>query len=513
MSQAWFDHLLIDLASRFTGLATDQVEEEVRRALAQLATVLRTDRATLIELADRPTAVVAAYSQAVGQAPPFPEGATLDLPYYRTRVEAGDPMVWDRLPDELPAEAVEERAYVERTGFRSNLTVPIMVAGRFTCAIASGTFTQYRTWTPADLAGIRTAGQLIAGALARQRAEQALRDLSERLAAENLYLREETLGHHDFAGIVGKSPALRHILDQVTLVAGTDASVLLQGETGTGKELLANAIHERSARRAEAFVKVNCAAIPATLVESELFGHERGAFTGAHATRIGRFELAHQGTLLLDEVGELPLETQAKLLRVLQDGRFERLGSTITRHADVRIIAATNRNLDQAVAAGRFREDLFYRISAFPIRVPPLRDRRADIPLLVWSFVERRQANLGRRITRIPRATMQALQANDWPGNVRELENVLERALILSPGRDLVIDSVLQTRGGPTNQSMAAVERAHISSVLEQAGWRINGPGNAAEVLGLHPNTLRFRMRKLGIRRPARRGPVPRRAG
>ncbi len=500
-----FDHLLIDLASRFTGLATDQVEEEVRQALAQLATVLGTDRATLIELADRPTAVVAAYSQAVGQAPPFPEGATLDLPYYRTRVEAGEPMAWNRLPDELPAGAAEERAYVEQTGFRSNLTVPIMVGGRFTCAIASGTFNEYRTWTPADLAGIRTAGQLIAGALARQRAEQALRDLSDRLAAENLYLREETLGHHDFAGIVGKSPALRHVLDQVTLVAGTDASVLLLGETGTGKELLANAIHERSARRAQAFVKVNCAAIPAALVESELFGHERGAFTGAHATRIGRFELAHQGTLLLDEVGELPMETQAKLLRVLQDGRFERLGSTATRHADVRVIAATNRDLERAVQTGRFREDLYYRLGAFPIRLPPLRDRRGDIPLLVWSFIERRQGRLGRKITRISRGTMQALQANDWPGNVRELENVLERALILSPGRELLVEQVLGNGTGPADQTMAAVERTHLTTVLEQAGWRINGSGNAAEVLGLHPNTLRFRMKKLGIRRPARR--------
>ena len=512
MSLENFESLVIGLTSRFTALPTEEVEEAVRQSLAQLVQLLGSERATLIELAGDPPAVVTSFSSAVGGAPSFPEGAALDLPYYWQQITAGAPLVWSRLPDDLPMEAVAERAYVERTGFRSNLTVPILVGGHYTCALASGTFAEYRQWTARDVAGVRTVGQLIAGALARQRAEAALRLASERLEAENLYLREETLVHHDFTGIVGKTPILRHVLDQVSLVAGTDASVLLLGETGTGKELLATAIHERSSRRKQPFVKVNCAAIPAALVESELFGHERGAFTGATAARNGRFELAHEGTLLLDEIGDLPLETQAKLLRVLQDGRFERLGSTVTRHANVRLIAATNRNLEQAVAAGRFREDLYYRISAFPIRVPPLRDRRADIPLLVWSFVERRQGNLGRRISRISRATMLALQANDWPGNVRELENVLERALILSPGRELVIDSVLQTRGGPANQSMAAVERAHLSSVLEQAGWRINGAGNAAEVLGLHPNTLRFRMKKLGIRRPATRRPGARRA-
>jgi len=286
-------------------------------------------------------------------------------------------------------------------------------------------------------------------------------------------------------------------------VAGTDASVLLLGETGTGKELLANALHDRSARRSQPFVKVNCAAIPAALVESELFGHERGAFTGATATRIGRFELADGGTLLLDEVGDLPLETQAKLLRVLQDGRFERLGSTMTRHADVRIIAATNRSLEQAMRAGRFREDLYYRLSTFPVHVPPLRDRRDDIPLLVWSFIARREPDLGRRITRISRATMHALQSYDWPGNVRELENVLERAMILTPGPELHTEEVLGPAAGPADQQLASVERAHIATVLKQAEWRINGAGNAADLLGLHPNTLRSRMKKLGIKRPA----------
>jgi transcriptional regulator with GAF, ATPase, and Fis domain len=290
-------------------------------------------------------------------------------------------------------------------------------------------------------------------------------------------------------------------------------SVLLLGETGTGKELLARALHERSPRSARPFLRVNCAAIPASLIESELFGHEKGAFTGAMAARAGRFEAAHGGSLFLDEIGELGIDVQAKLLRVLQDGTFERVGSSRTQRSDVRIIAATNRDLERAMAEGRFREDLYYRLNVFPIRVPPLRDRREDIPLLVWSIINRRQRALGRRITDVPKRAMQALTAYDWPGNVRELENVVERALVLAHGSTLQ----LEDPGGATRPTAAPiatpaarasllalddVEREHIRSVLERCGWRVNGAGNAAEVLGLHPNTLRFRMKKLGISRP-----------
>jgi transcriptional regulator with GAF, ATPase, and Fis domain len=289
--------------------------------------------------------------------------------------------------------------------------------------------------------------------------------------------------------------------------------VLLLGETGTGKELLARALHERSPRSARPFLRVNCAAIPASLIESELFGHEKGAFTGAVAGRAGRFEAAHGGSLFLDEIGELGVDVQAKLLRVLQDGTFERVGSSRTQRSDVRIIAATNRDLERAMAEGRFREDLYYRLSVFPIRVPPLRDRREDVPLLVWSIINRRQRALGRRITDVPKRAMQALTAYDWPGNVRELENVVERALVLSHGSTLQVEDP----GGATRPAADApaapaargsllalddVEREHIRSVLERCGWRVNGAGNAAEVLGLHPNTLRFRMKKLGVSRP-----------
>ena len=290
-------------------------------------------------------------------------------------------------------------------------------------------------------------------------------------------------------------------------VAPTDATVLLTGDTGTGKELFARALHERSARRQRTLVSVNCAALPPTLIESELFGHERGAFTGAVNPRHGRFEVADKGTLFLDEIGDLPLELQAKLLRVLQEGEFERLGSSQTRKIDVRLIAATNRDLEEMAAAGKFRTDLLYRLNVFPIRVPTLRERRDDIPRLVWYIIHRRQRPLRREITKVPASVMEMLQAYEWPGNVRELENVIERAMIRSSGDTLMLYEALNNRSsqGPleSGSTLDVIERRHIQDVLRTCNWRINGVDNAAAKLGLHPNTLRFRMKKLAIARPA----------
>jgi transcriptional regulator with GAF, ATPase, and Fis domain len=310
---------------------------------------------------------------------------------------------------------------------------------------------------------------------------------------------------NDFDEIIGDSPALRVALSRVQEVAPTDATVVLLGETGTGKELFAKAVHNRSPRRNYPFVAVNCAALPPTLIESELFGHERGAFTGAASLRRGRFELAHRGTLFLDEVGDLPADVQAKLLRVLQEGEFERVGSSQSHRVDVRLIAATHHNLEDAVKEGRFRADLYYRLNVFPIALPALRERVEDIPRLVWFFVNRRQRALNRRFTSIPAAVLETLQRHSWPGNVRELENVVERAMIRSSGDALLLDEGpgLQISSPSEAGTLEAVERRHIQSALQRCRWRINGPGNAAESLGLHPNTLRFRMKKLGIERPA----------
>jgi transcriptional regulator with GAF, ATPase, and Fis domain len=297
------------------------------------------------------------------------------------------------------------------------------------------------------------------------------------------------------------------VLEQVRQVASTNAPVLVLGETGTGKELLARAIHERSARRERPLLTVNCAALPAALIESELFGYEKGAFTGAISRTAGRFEAADRGSILLDEIGELPLEVQGKLLRVLQGGEFERLGSSKTVRVDVRLIAATNRDLQREVQQGRFRADLFYRLNVFPVTLPPLRSRPEDIPLLVWHVIARKQAGLGRRVERVPERLMKAFLAYAWPGNVRELENVVERALILSTGASLAIDPLFPGGGDldpapPHAGTLSEVESQYIRDVLEECGWKIAGSGNAAERLGLHRSTLLSRMKKLRIRRP-----------
>jgi DNA-binding NtrC family response regulator len=343
--------------------------------------------------------------------------------------------------------------------------------------------------------------------------------LKGKLQTENLFLRQEAGLEGAEVDIIGQSPALRRVMEQVDLVAATSSTVLISGETGTGKEVVARAIHQRSDRRNGLFVAVNCAALPETLVESELFGHEKGAFTGAIARRTGRFEQADGGTLFLDEVGELPLETQAKMLRVLQSGECERVGGMRSLKTDVRVIAASNRDLHQAVGEGRFRSDLYHRLAIFPIHLPPLRERREDIPLLVAFLVTRKAHRLGRKIELISDAILDRLTQYDWPGNVRELENVLERAIILSRGTSLELEAIQlgaaspfkarerQDPLGATGQvgeddTLQASERAHILRVCQAAGWKIKGADGAAMRLGLNPGTLYARMKKLGIQRP-----------
>jgi len=372
----------------------------------------------------------------------------------------------------------------------------------FFMAARPGAYAQLRRGLLEQVAGA------VAVALDDCLAHEEVRSLRDRLAAENRYLKEEIRQDHHFGDIVGSHPALREVLSLVEAVAPTPSTVLILGETGTGKELIARAIHERSARSERPLVKLNCSAISAGLVESELFGHVKGAFTGALANRSGRFELADGGTLFLDEVGELPLDAQAKLLRVLQEREYEPVGSSETRRVDVRMIAATNRDLEREVAEGRFRSDLYFRLAVLPIRVPPLRERREDVRLLAPFFVESLARQLAKRIEGIAPETLDRLVAYDWPGNVRELQNVIERAMVLARGPLLELGPELLAPapgGAPAagpGSALQDVARQHVLSVLERCGWVIDGAEGAAKALGLSPSTLRSRMKKLGVERP-----------
>ncbi|MBS1794433.1 MAG: sigma 54-interacting transcriptional regulator [Acidobacteria bacterium] len=361
--------------------------------------------------------------------------------------------------------------------------------------------------SPEDGETIQMIANQIAGAIETAVQFNEIERLKNQLASEKLYLEEEIQSEYNFAEIVGKSAALRSVLGQIETVAPTDSCVLLYGETGTGKELFSRAIHNLSARRERTMVKLNCSAIPTGLLESELFGHEKGAFTGAVGQRVGRFELAHKGTLLLDEIGDIPLELQPKLLRVLQENEFERLGSSRTMRTDVRLVAATNRNLREMVEEKTFRGDLYYRLNVFPVTIPPLRERREDIPLLAGYFTKKHARRMNKRIETIPREAVDTLCDYSFPGNVRELENFIERAVILTQGEELrlplsELDPDFQTRsksGLPVSASLEEVEKNHIAEVLKKTGGKIAGRGGAANVLDLPVSTLRHRMKKLGL--------------
>ncbi len=420
------------------------------------------------------------------------------------------PVLINRLdPAEYDSQIVA-KAYA--AGLRSSCNVPLISHDRLLGVVALASHNEC-AFTNADVQLFcHIAGQL-AIAVENSLSFRELAALKNKLVSEKLYLEEEIQTEYNFEEIIGQSGSLKKILKQVATVAPTDSAVLLCGETGTGKELIARAIHSASNRRERTLVKLNCAAIPTGLLESELFGHEKGAFTGAIAQRVGRFELANKGTLLLDEVGEIPLELQPKLLRVLQEHEFERLGSSRTIKTDARMIAATNVDLPQMVADKKFRSDLFYRLNVFPIVIPPLRERVDDIPLLIGYFTQKHALRMNKRVDKIPKATVDALCDYPWPGNVRELENFLERSVILSSGEELqaplgelklttsvVVAGPVGTGPAPSSLSLEDVERRHIEEVLQQTRGVIGGKGGAAQILGLPASTLRNRMKKLGLK-------------
>src|SRR6185369_17018312 len=423
------------------------------------------------------------------------------VPYPPIREDhvSGEPYVCDDL---LAKDGwFDHEFHLAQNGIRSYASVPLITRGRLIGA-AAFTRVQALPFRPEDVAMLRDVGRALSVATANALANEEIRKLREQLEAENSSLRAQLGQAPWFEEILAHSAALHRVLETVEQVATTDATVLITGETGTGKELIARAIHRRSARARGPLVKVNCAAIPDTLLASELFGYERGAFSGAVERRKGRFEQAHGGTLFLDEIGELPQEMQVLLLRVLQEREFERLGGTNTLQVDVRLVAATNRDLAEEVRVGRFRSDLYYRLNVFPVHVPPLRDRQEDIPPLVAHFAEKYGSRFGRKISRIDRKALDVLQAYSWPGNVRELENTVERAVILARGGVLIIDSSMlrdTTAAGSVPPSHLSEERAAIEAALGSSGGKVSGDDGAAKKMGIPASTLEFRIKKLGI--------------
>jgi len=510
------ERLTAELSSEFCAKELDDVDALIQAALPRIVEAAAADSATLIldggEDDRRQHRYAATSSEADVVTPTAADSMTL---WDHIPLDA-EPLVLERIPGDLPTGALTPPVidYLRAVPLQSAVAVPVTIGGERVCVLALESM-HHRPWSPGLVRQIRLFTEVLAAGVHRAQQARSLRDAREqleRLTAHDSddespvrfssFARRAAHAENHFQDIVGDSPALRAALRQVQEVAATKSTVLLRGETGTGKELFARAIHARSPRRSNAFVVVNCAALPPSLIESELFGHTRGAFTGAVNTRQGRFELAHRGTLFLDEIGDLPLDLQTKLLRVLQEGTFERLGSSQTQKVDVRIIAATHRDLRRMIGEGMFREDLYYRLSVFPIRLPALRERREDIPKLVWHIITKHKDLTHHTIRRVPDGIMEQLRRRQWAGNVRELENVIEGALIHSTGDTLtLLDDGMEVDEPPhgDDTTLSAVERTHIQEVLRACGWRINGAGNAAERLGLHPNTLRFRMKKLGI--------------
>jgi formate hydrogenlyase transcriptional activator len=504
-----FERLLADLSARFANIPAEQVESEIQAAQTSVRQFLGFDRSTFGEFQEDGSLVILS-STAVEGVEPTPQGSLpSQLSWFLAKLRAGEIFVIQNPADDLPREAVAEAEYFKRTGLHSHLSIPLRIGGRIIGAIAFAAFRETRVWPDDLIARLKLVGEVFAQAIARKREQEKLLNalaeikvLKDRLEHENFYLKHVAQVRPP-QGLTSRSPRFLSVIEEIAQVAQTGSTVLLLGETGSGKEVLAQAIHDASAHKDRPMIKVNCAALPASLIESELFGREKGAFTGALARQPGRFEIADGSTIFLDEVGELPLELQPKLLRVLQDGEFERLGSTKTIRVDARVIAASNRPLEKAVKEGKFREDLFYRLDVFPIEVPPLRERREDIPLLLWTFVKEFSNSMGKPIEEIADESMSALQEYHWPGNIRELRNVIERAMILSHGPKLSIKlghtTLRPVAVTATAGSLDEAERAIILQAVEQCNWRIRGSNGAAALLDVKPTTLESRIKKLGL--------------
>jgi transcriptional regulator with GAF, ATPase, and Fis domain len=520
--QLEFEQLISGLSAEFVNLPAGQVNQQIEQSLKQLVDFLGVDRSTFFRLSQDKNELIpiCAYSikdvERVGGIP-----LTSWFPWASARILRGEAVVFSSA-DELPPEADRDRMNLDKIDLKSNIIVPLFMGGKVEYALSVSNVTHPREWKKGVAPRLRLVGEIFTNALIRsenietmqkkdkelQTAYNRISKISKKLAQENRYFQDEIKASFHSSQIIGISGGLKYIFYRLKQVASTDTTVLIEGETGTGKELIARALHEFSQRKERPLIKIDCATLHDNMIESELFGHEKGSFTGAHERHIGRIELADDATIFLDEVGEIPLPLQAKLLRVIEYGEFERLGSSHTRKVNIRIIAATNRNLDDEVKNGKFRQDLFYRLNVFPLSLPPLRERKEDIPVLTEWFVKQFNNKMSKKISGIPGSVLKALQDYSWPGNVRELENVIERAMITSQGPvlqlmdNLTVETPLKAPPVP-GETLQEMERNQILRVLKETHWRIEGNKGAALKLGLHPDTLRSRLKRLGIRRPA----------
>ncbi|WP_051284462.1 sigma-54-dependent Fis family transcriptional regulator [Desulforegula conservatrix] len=503
-----FERLLYEISSKFVNLPASEVDQEINDAIRQVVEFLGIDQSVFGEFKDDGNSLQISHGFTAHIWPETP-GIILNsiVPNIIQRLKRGEVVNLSKLPADIPEDWKEEREYAERVGLKSCVGISLKIGGSVLGVIIFESYRKYQNWTEQSIQHMRLLAQIFASALERKQTDIKLRkafkkihELSEHLKAENRYLRETIISQTRYENVIGKSQAIRQVLGKIEQVAGTDSTVLLLGETGTGKTMFAQLVHMLSKRKKKTMIKVNCAAVPGNLLESEFFGHEKGAFTGAAARKIGRFEIANGSTLFLDEIGELPLDLQAKLLRVLDDGEFERLGSAYPIKVDVRIIAATNRDLFKMVHEGRFRSDLFYRLNVYPVHVPPLRARNEDIPDMVWAFVKEFSKSMDRSIKHISEKDMEAVINYHWPGNIRELKNVVENAMISNQGETLHIQPPENTQIDARKAlSFEDAERDHIITVLKKTGGRIKGIGGAAEILMLKPSTLYSKMKRLGI--------------
>ncbi len=504
--------LLTELCLEFVNSPPDKVDGRIEYCLKRLVEVLGHDRTSLRRYVQKGSQLVATHWWAA-EGTQFPPKALLNnkVPYLIETLMSGKVFVFSTLKD-LPNKAHVDRKWFETIGQKSALAIPLCTAGSVIGGMTFGSFAAERNWPHPLVRRLEIFGEIVAKAIARRENDREMvKELwkghapRKTLQDDIIHPSQEIRLRSRTKKIVGRSRAIEKVLEVAKQVARTDTTVLITGETGTGKELLAHAIHNWSSRKNRRMVAVNCSALPSTLIESELFGRERGAFTGACSKEIGRFELADGSTLFLDEIGDLPLEAQPRLLRVIQHGKFERIGSPRTVQVDARIIAATNKDLASAAATGTFRKDLYYRLNVFPIVLPALRCRSEDIPELVWSFVKELEQEMGKRIERIPSTAMKELQDYSWPGNIRELRNTIERAMVMSTGPTLNVTVPRDPESQCTDFEALALEemeKKHILRVLATTGGRVKGSGGAAQILQMNPSTLFSRMRKLGIKAP-----------